>query len=131
MRCEDCGKEYSRANAARHRKSCQAGIIYRPDCKYFTYNNQEINYHVAKEYAPLTSKQSTGCSYCEKEFPSYYSLQQNRREKNGAKQRKPLDLVADLNKIVEEDGDDGWDNRRGIEWLSKLPGGWWEGEWET
>ena len=65
-----------------------------------------MNYHVAKKYAPSTSKQSTVCSFCEKEFPSYYLLQQRRKE-HGAKQRKPSGTVADLNKIVEEEGDDG------------------------
>ena len=47
------------------------------------------------------------CSSCEKEFPSNYSLQQHRRKEHGTKQRKPSDTVADLNKIVEEEGEDG------------------------
>ena len=104
VQCGDSGNMYVRQHAARHRKSCQAGLISCPDCKYFTYNKQEMNYHVAKKHAPSTSKQSTVCSSCEKEFPSYYSLQQHRRK---VKQRKPSDTVADLNKIVEEEGDDG------------------------
>ena len=66
-----------------------------------------MNYHVAKKHAPSTSKQSTVCSSCEQEFPNYYSLQQHRRKEHGAKQRKPSDTVADLNKIVEEEGEDG------------------------
>ena len=66
-----------------------------------------MNNHVAKKHAPLTSKQSTVCSSCEQDFPSYYSLQQHRRKEHGAKQRKPSDTVADLNKIVEEEGNDG------------------------
>ena len=33
------------------------------------------------------------------------TLQQHRRKEHGAKQRKPSDTVADLNKIVEEDGE--------------------------
>ena len=47
------------------------------------------------------------CSSCEQEFPSYYSLQQDRRKEHGAKQRKPSYSVADLNKIVDEEGADG------------------------
>ena len=47
------------------------------------------------------------CSSFEQEFPSYYSLQHHRRKENGAKQRKPNDTVADLNKIVEEKEEDG------------------------
>ena len=66
-----------------------------------------MNYHVAKKHAPSTSEQSTVCWSCEKEFPSYYSVQQYRRKEHGAKQRKPSDLVADFNKIVQEEGDDG------------------------
>ena len=107
VQCGDCGNMYLRQHAARHRKSCQAGIISCPDCRYFTYNQQEMNYHVAKKHAPSTSKQSTVCSSCEQEFPSYYSLQQHRRKEHGVKQRKPSVTVADLNKIVEEEGDDG------------------------
>ena len=47
------------------------------------------------------------CSFFEQEFPSYYSLQQYRRKEHGAKQWRPSDTVADLNKIVEELGEDG------------------------
>ena len=64
-------------------------------------------YHVAKKHTPSTSEQSTVCSSCEKEFPTYYSLQQHRRKEHGAKQRKPSDTVVDFNKIVEKEGDDG------------------------
>ena len=47
------------------------------------------------------------CSSFEQELTSYYSLQQHRRKENGAKQRRPSDTVADLNKIVEQIGEDG------------------------
>ena len=64
-----------------------------------------MDYHIAKMHVPSSSKQSTVCSSCEKEFPNYYSLQQHRKKKQGAKQRKPNVNVADLNKIVEEEGE--------------------------
>ena len=66
-----------------------------------------MNYQMAKKHAPSTLKQSTVGTFCEQEFSSYYSLQQHRRKDNGAKQQKPSDTVADLNKIVEEEGKDG------------------------
>ena len=47
------------------------------------------------------------CSSCEKEFPSYNSLQQHRRKEHGTKLQKPSDTVADLDKIVEEEKEDG------------------------
>ena len=107
LKCEDCDKEYWRSDAARHRKSCVRGIVSCLECNYCTYNQQEWNYHAAKKHAPSIFKQSTVCSSCEQEFPSYYLLQQHRRKERGAKHRKPSDTVADLNKIVEEKGDDG------------------------
>ena len=66
-----------------------------------------MNYHLVKKHAPSTSKQSTVCSSCEKEFLSYYSIQQHRRKEHGAEQRKLSETVADMNKIVEEEGDNG------------------------
>ena len=107
VKCEECGQEYRRADNARHRKRCAKGFVSCPECKYSTYNQQEMNYHMAKKHAQPSSKQSTVCSSCEQEFPSYYSLQQHRRKEHGAKQRKPSATVADLNKIVEDEGEDG------------------------
>ena len=69
VQCWDCGNMYVCQHAARHRKSCQAGIISCPDCKYFTtYHKQEMKFHVTKKHTPSTSKQSTICSSCEKEL---------------------------------------------------------------
>ena len=65
-----------------------------------------MGYHVAKKHAQPSAKQSKICPSCEKEYPSYYSLQQNRRKEHRTKQRKPSDTVADLTKIVEEEGED-------------------------
>ena len=107
VKCGDCGNMYIRQNAARHRKRCAKGVVSCPDCKYSTYNQQEMSYHMAKKHDQPSSKQSTVCSSCEQEFPSYYSLQQHRRKEHGVKQRKPSDTVADLNKIVEDEGEDG------------------------
>ena len=43
------------------------------------------------------------CVSCEKEFPSYYSLQQHRKKDHGLKARKTSDSVADLIKILENE----------------------------
>ena len=91
VKCEDCAQEYRRADAARHRKRCEKQKEHKfPNCQFYT-----------------KSKEEMGCPSCEQEFPSYYSLQQHRRKEHGAKQRKPSDTVADLNKIVEEEGGNG------------------------
>ena len=60
-------------------------------------------------------------------FKFCYSLQQHRRKEHGAKQRKPSDTVADLNKIVEEEGEDGEKQKC----LSTFSGGYGgDGKWE-
>ena len=72
--------------------------------------------------------QKTVCSSCEKILlPNYYSLQQHRRKEHGAKQRKPNDTLADLNKIVEEKGDDGEKLKK--ELSAELS--WWILRWKT
>ena len=106
MKCEDCGNLYIRQNAARHRKRCGKQKEHTcPNCNFYTKSKEEMGYHVAKKQAEPSSKQSTVCPSCEQEFPSYFSLQQHRRKEHGAKQQKPSDTVADLNKIAEEEGE--------------------------
>ena len=94
---------FTRKNAARHQKICEKQEEHKcSKCLFYTKNKDEMNYYVAKKHAPASSKQSTMCSSCEQEFPSYYSLQQHRRMEHGAKQRKPSDTVANLNKNCGE-----------------------------
>ena len=71
IKCGDWGIMYVRAHAARNQKRCSKGVVSCPDCKYFTYNQQQMNYRMAKKHAPSISKQSTVCPSCEQEFPSY------------------------------------------------------------
>ena len=49
----DCGNMYIRQNAARYRKRCAKGVVSCPDCKYSTYNQQEMKYHMAKKHDTL------------------------------------------------------------------------------
>ena len=95
---EDCGKECSRANAARHGKSCVRGVNSCPECSYCTYNQQEMNFYTSKKHVKPTPK-STKFASCEKKFPGYYSFQQHRKKYHGLKERKTSDCFADLNKI--------------------------------
>ena len=63
-----------------------------------------MNFHTSKKHIKSTPK-STKCVSCEKEFPSYYSFQQDRKKDHGLKARKMSDSVADLNKILENEED--------------------------
>ena len=108
VKCGDCVNLYTRQNAARHQKRCEKQKEHKcPICHSYTRSKEQMGYHVAKKHAEPLSKQSTVCPSCEQDFPSYISLQYHRRKEHGANQRKPSDTVADLNKIVEEEGEDG------------------------
>ena len=63
---------------------------------------EEMNHLVAKMHAQPSSNKLNVCPICKQEFSSFYSLQEH-----GAKQQKPSDTVAELNSIVEEEGEDG------------------------
>ena len=55
----------------------------------------------------INFQELTVCSSSEQESPSDYSLQKHSRKDHGAKQRKPSNTVPDLNKIVEQEVEDG------------------------
>ena len=82
----------------------ELGVIFGPDCKYFTYNKQEMNFHTSKKHVKSTPK-STKCVSCEKEFASCYSLHQHRKKDHRLRARKMRYSVADLNKILENEED--------------------------
>ena len=82
---------------------------------------------MSKKHNRSSSKQSTVCSSCEQEFPGYYSFQQDRRKEHGAKQRKPSYTVADLNKFVEEKGENGEKRKEEIRACNNF---WWIRSWK-
>ena len=61
-------------------------------------------FHTSKEHVQSTPK-LTKCVLCEKEFPSYNSLQYHRKNDHGLKVTKTSDYVADLNNILEYEED--------------------------
>ena len=66
--CEDCDKEYRRFDGARHSKNCVRGVISRSECRYFTYNQQETNYHVAKNMLQQLSSNQRLARFAKKSF---------------------------------------------------------------
>ena len=84
---------YVRQNAARHRKSCVRGVIFCSECNYCNYNQQEMNSHTSKKHVKSIPK-STKCVSCEKELPSFFSLQQHCRKDYGLKARKRLGIFS-------------------------------------
>ena len=60
VKCEECDQEYSRSDAARHKKNCVRGVFSCSECRYFTYNRQEMSYHVAKKKCSINLKAING-----------------------------------------------------------------------
>ena len=60
MKFEDCGKEYRRDNAARHRKSSVRGVLSCPECNYCTYNQQKNELSCGQEACPINFQAING-----------------------------------------------------------------------
>ena len=100
---EDWGQENRISDAARHRRRCEKQEEHKcSNCHFCTKNKEGKVYHVANKHAQISSKLSTVYHFVNKN-----SLQQNSRKEKRANQRKPSDTVADLSKIVQEEGEDG------------------------
>ena len=99
LQCGHCENMYVRAHAP------QSMIAH--DCTCQSWQEIAVAKNVAKKHALSSSEQPTLCASCEKEIPSFYSLERHRRKEHGAKPRKPSDSMTDLNKIVEEEGEAG------------------------
>ena len=69
--CEDCDGECRRSDAARHRRRCEKQEEHKcSNCHFCGKKQEETIYHVVKKQKLSSSKQSTVCSSCEKEFAS-------------------------------------------------------------
>ena len=89
VKYEKYGNEYRRSDTAEHRKRFENKDEHKcHNCNFMSKKKKEMGYHVARKHAQPSSKQTTFCPSCGREFPSYYSLQQHRRNEPGVKQRK-------------------------------------------
>ena len=53
-----------------------------------------------------SGQEACSINFQAKEFPSFYSLEDQWRKEHGAKPPKPRDTVTELNKTEEEEGED-------------------------
>ena len=76
-----------------------------PKCNVMS-KKKEDGLSCCEEACSTNSKAVDSFSFLRTRVPSYYSLQQHQRKEHELEQRKPSGTVADLNKIVEEKGED-------------------------
>ena len=83
VKCTKCEKLVVKQQMVRHKKSCDSGTLNCPKCPNFcTKRKEDLNYQLAKHHAPQEKKLSTVCTICWEESPSFYSLQQHKRQKH-------------------------------------------------
>ena len=46
--CLECGREYIRLQASKHRRTC--GILKCSNCKFYTYSSEELTNHFKKKH---------------------------------------------------------------------------------
>ena len=79
---EKCGKSVVKAHIASHRKTCMIGTFYckKKNFNFSTKNFAELSYHIAKAHGAKVRNTLTKRVVCQKQFPSFYSLQFHRKK---------------------------------------------------
>ena len=82
INCEKCVKSFVKAHIARHRKTCMMGTLYckKKNYNFATKNAAEFSYHIAKAHGAKIRITLNKCVVCQKQFPSFYSLQLHRKK---------------------------------------------------
>ena len=89
---------------ARHKKSFDSGTLNCPKCPHFyTKRKEDLNYHIAKHHAPQEKKIRTVCTICLEDFPSFYSLQQHKRRKQGTSTKVGTKSIKCLKEVLESE----------------------------
>ena len=103
--CSYYGTSVSKQNLSCHKKYCTRGTKTCPHCPNFYYKTQkDLNHHIATKHAVSYPDGRTKCSSCEKEFPSYYSLQKHKKSEHG-KRSRIQDVNVDLDSFMSDHRD--------------------------
>ena len=104
VNCEKCGKSIAEYNIARHRKTCMMGTLYckKKNCNFATKNSAELSYHIAKAHGAKVRNTLNKCVVCQKQFPSFYSLQLHRRKVHQASTKIGFSSTIRVREIIEK-----------------------------
>ena len=85
-------------------KICDSGTFNCPKCPHFyTKRKEALNYHLAKHHTPQDKKLNTVFTICLEEFPSFYSLQQQKRRKHGTSTKVGTKSSEILKEVLESE----------------------------
>ena len=104
INCEKCGKSVVKTNIARHRKTCMMGTLYckKRNCNLATKNAAELSYHIAKAHGAKVRNTLNKCVVCQKQFPSFYSLQLRRKKAHQASTKVGSSSTNRVREIMEK-----------------------------
>ena len=104
VNCENCGKSVVKAHIARHRKTCMMGTLYckKRNCNFATKNAAELSYHIAKAHGAKVRNTLNKCVVCQKQFPSFYSLQLHRKTAHQANTKIGSSSTNRVRQIMEK-----------------------------
>ena len=108
VNCEKCGKSVVETNIARHRKTCTMGTLSckKKNCNFATKNNAELSYHIAKAHGARVRNTLNKCVVCQKQFPSFYSLQLHRKKAHQASTKVGSSSTKRVCEIMEKNDND-------------------------
>ena len=106
--CEKCEKSVEKTNIARHRKTCMMGSLYckKKNCNFATKIAAELSYHIAKAHGAKVCNTLNKCVVCQKQFPSFYSLQLHRKEAHQACTKIGSSSTNRVREIMEKTDND-------------------------
>ena len=104
VNCEKCGKSIVKTNIARHRKTCMMGTLYckKKNCNFATKNAAELSYHIAKAHGAKIRNTVNKCVVCQKQFPSFYSLQLHHKKAHQASTKVGSSSTNRVREIMEK-----------------------------
>ena len=80
------------------------GTLYckKKNCNYATKNSAELSYHIAKAHGAKVRKTLNKCVVCQKQFPSFYSLQLHRRKVHQASTKIGSSSTSRVREIMQK-----------------------------
>ena len=80
------------------------GTLYckKRNCNFATKNSAELSYHIAKAHGAKVRNALNKCVVCQKQFPSFYSLQLHRRKVHQASTKIGSSSTIRVREIMEK-----------------------------
>ena len=103
IECDNCGKKVVKKHISRHKKSCQNGTLFCPECPTFAAKTTKIlDYHRVTKHGRKPKKSFFTCSECKLNFHSFYTLRKHKQSFHKIRKQpaEPVSVEIDLDTIM-------------------------------